>query len=81
MAWDLGAMALERMARVTSGDTQSSELPRGHLSTSHLLRMEAQTQDLSTKGPASPKICAAQAISVTSTAGRLSHNKHHFILQ
>ena len=45
----------ERMARVTSSDAQSSELPRLHRGTSHLLRMEAQTQDLSIKGPASPK--------------------------
>lgn len=45
----------ERTARVTSSGTQCSELPRVHLSTSHLLRTEAQTQDLSIKGPASPK--------------------------
>lgn len=51
----------ERMSRVTSGDAQSSELPRVHQGTSHLLRMEAQTQDLSIKGPASPTFVQPRA--------------------
>ena len=80
MAWHLGAMALERTARVTSGDAQSSEFPRVHLSTSHLLRMEAQTQDLSIKGPASPKFVQPRP-SQSLLPQRDRHNKHHFILQ